>query len=261
MSTTFVKDSIKASTKTHDKSEFKSDLDRDDEDDESNNSDMNLSQSDEEETIEAETDADADADTNLDGLDPDPDVDNDDCVSDIDSETTSKPKRSAKVHTYKLKRYTGNFDSVRENMLQKFVDCVDSITNDHDAAQIENDLFVFCDSKHPNDPEKFYKSYVNDALQIIHLLKFDKKKSVNLIRNLIKSDQILWADSVFDSHKQSDASELNLIENPIKVQEGIHTCKSCGSKKAYVVQLQICKSDEGFTTFCTCANCGKKWTL
>lgn len=47
--------------------------------------------------------------------------------------------------------------------------------------------------------------------------------------------------------------------NPPHVEEGVHQCKKCKSRKTYSYQLQTRSADEPMTNFVTCADCGNRW--
>lgn len=49
------------------------------------------------------------------------------------------------------------------------------------------------------------------------------------------------------------------IVNPPQVEEGVHKCSQCGSKKTWSYQLQTRSADEPMTNFVTCVSCGKRW--
>jgi DNA-directed RNA polymerase subunit M/transcription elongation factor TFIIS len=52
-----------------------------------------------------------------------------------------------------------------------------------------------------------------------------------------------------------------MMNKPLEVAEGVEKCRKCPSWKVYSYQLQIRGGDEGVTTFCTCSECGAKWSF
>jgi DNA-directed RNA polymerase subunit M/transcription elongation factor TFIIS len=52
-----------------------------------------------------------------------------------------------------------------------------------------------------------------------------------------------------------------MMNNPLEVAEGVEKCRKCPSWKVYSYQLQTRGGDEGVTTFCTCSECGAKWSF
>ena len=79
-------------------------------------------------------------------------------------------------------------------------------------------------------------------------------------KSLIKKD-----DELFNRYekyiplKNKQSANDNLLENPMKVDEGIFTCSKCKSQKTLSYQKQTRGADEPMTNFITCYNCGKKW--
>ena len=63
----------------------------------------------------------------------------------------------------------------------------------------------------------------------------------------------------FDEVREKMREEQAFIDNPIQVEEGVMQCGKCKSFKTYCYQKQMRGSDEGFSTFASCFNCGAQW--
>lgn len=70
--------------------------------------------------------------------------------------------------------------------------------------------------------------------------------------------EIGWDHPVFDTVKQLMEEEKKFADNPIEVEEGVMQCAHCKSFRTYSYQKQVRKSDEGFTVFVFCFDCGKQ---
>lgn len=83
-----------------------------------------------------------------------------------------------------------------------------------------------------------------------------QKIEQDIVKNTLTWNSECWAEL-----KQEQADLDDFITNPLQVEEGVETCKKCGSKRTFSKQLQVRSSDEGFTTFCACAQCGTRWRI
>ena len=69
-----------------------------------------------------------------------------------------------------------------------------------------------------------------------------------------------WGHEAFDRVKRLIEEEERFIKNPIEIEEGVMPCHRCKSSRTYSYQKQVRRADEGFTTFCSCFECGSQWT-
>lgn len=54
------------------------------------------------------------------------------------------------------------------------------------------------------------------------------------------------------------AEQDEFTEHPFQVEEGVVECR-CGSKRTFSTQVQTRSSDEGYSLFVQCVECGAKW--
>lgn len=68
-----------------------------------------------------------------------------------------------------------------------------------------------------------------------------------------------WKHPSFVSvrHKQKEFDDY--IKHPIDVEEGVVTCRRCGSKKVYSTSIQTRAADEPLSVYAHCVNCRNKW--
>jgi DNA-directed RNA polymerase subunit M/transcription elongation factor TFIIS len=79
---------------------------------------------------------------------------------------------------------------------------------------------------------------------------------------LLKTDQVEWKDPVFDEFNILRKMEESVGSNEtVEIEDGMYTCRHCGSVKTRQIQIQIRSADEGMTNFIICANrkCRKMW--
>lgn len=75
----------------------------------------------------------------------------------------------------------------------------------------------------------------------------------------IKDGNTGWKHKCFDDMSRRIAEQNEFIENPFEVEEGVHTCRKCGSKRVFSYNRQVRGGDEGTGVFCECAACHCKW--
>jgi DNA-directed RNA polymerase subunit M/transcription elongation factor TFIIS len=85
-------------------------------------------------------------------------------------------------------------------------------------------------------------------------------------KTFMKNVMFILDDNIYDTtiykNEQNELKERdNFVSNPFTVEEGVMQCNKCGSKKTYSQSKQVRSADEGFSTFCMCANCGAKWRI
>ena len=104
--------------------------------------------------------------------------------------------------------------------------------------------------------EKYY-TYDEFLYEIIGYY-YKCNKNLNNLLTLLYKEQVGFNHPVYDTYKLKEIEEDNFITKPFEVEEGVMECK-CGSKKTISFQRQVRSSDEGFTIFCQCVECGNKW--
>ena len=85
------------------------------------------------------------------------------------------------------------------------------------------------------------------------------QKPIKEIYRSIKAGEIGWNHRSFHAMSQRIAEQNEFIENPFEVEEGVHTCQKCGSKRVFSYNRQVRGGDEGTGVFCECVACHCKW--
>ena len=85
------------------------------------------------------------------------------------------------------------------------------------------------------------------------------KKPIKEIYRDIKAGKIGWKHRSFHVMAQRTAEQNDFIENPFEVEEGVHICRKCGSKRVFSYNRQVRSGDEGTSVFCECVACRAKW--
>lgn len=83
--------------------------------------------------------------------------------------------------------------------------------------------------------------------------------SIKEIYRSVKNENIGWKHKCFDDMARRISEQNEFIENPFEVEEGVHTCRKCGSKRVFSYNRQVRGGDEGTGVFCECAACHCKW--
>lgn len=68
-----------------------------------------------------------------------------------------------------------------------------------------------------------------------------------------------WKHPSFSSYRRKQKEFDDYIKHPIEVEEGVVTCKRCGSNKVYSTSIQTRASDEALSVYAHCVNCRNKW--
>ena len=77
------------------------------------------------------------------------------------------------------------------------------------------------------------------------------KRNINDISN--------WNSEIYAPYEAQISSEITSLIKPAQVEEGVHMCKSCKSKRTMSISVQTRSGDEAMTQFISCTNCGKRW--
>ena len=90
--------------------------------------------------------------------------------------------------------------------------------------------------------------------------KFNMKKLSEVLQ-LIKTNQLNYQSSFYDSYRNDVLKEIKKLQTPIEVLEGIFTCPKCHSTKTYHYGIQTRSGDEAMTVFIHCQNkhCKYAW--
>ena len=76
---------------------------------------------------------------------------------------------------------------------------------------------------------------------------------------MIKDRKMGWNHHSYHIMSQRINEQNDFIENPFEVEEGVHQCRGCGSKRVFSYSKQVRSSDEGTSVFCECVACHIKW--
>jgi len=105
--------------------------------------------------------------------------------------------------------------------------------------------------------KEFWKLYTDLLFNLCNKLNI---KNLKELLSQLQQDQIELKDPFFEEH-----AVLRQMEESIgvssEVEDGMYTCRHCGSTKTQQFQLQLRSGDEGMTNFIVCANskCRKMW--
>ena len=103
--------------------------------------------------------------------------------------------------------------------------------------------------------EDNYKYSIYQVLSDIQL-----QKPIKEIYRSIIAGELGWNHHSFHDMSQRLAEQNEFIANPFEVEEGVHTCQKCGSKRVFSYNKQCRGGDEGTSVFCECAACHCKWS-
>ena len=101
--------------------------------------------------------------------------------------------------------------------------------------------------------------YVELLYQVVNDILVNKTDSAKIMSNL-EDRKILRNHPDFYQLSLDENEQNNFIIKPFEVEEGISTCKKCGSKRVFSYQKQSRSSDEPSTTYCECVACRSRWT-
>ena len=105
-----------------------------------------------------------------------------------------------------------------------------------------------------SDIEDTYNCVIYQVLSDIQDLK-----PIKDIYRSIRAGEIGWKHHSFHGTSERFDEQNEFIENPFEVEEGVHTCQKCGSKRVFSYNKQCRGGDEGTSVFCECFACHCKW--
>jgi DNA-directed RNA polymerase subunit M/transcription elongation factor TFIIS len=103
------------------------------------------------------------------------------------------------------------------------------------------------------------EEYIRIVYDVLVLIR-EKEPLTNILK-MVKENKIGLNSSKFEAIYEEVAEKDNFLDNPFSVEEGVLECGKCGSKRTFSYSKQVRRSDEGFTTFCLCSNCGARWRI
>ena len=106
-----------------------------------------------------------------------------------------------------------------------------------------------------------------------HLFTIISNLNNETIQNKLKNKEIKVHEIAFMTHQEMNEKrweklleakklkEENMYAPKLEASTDDFTCGRCKSKKCTYYQLQTRSADEPMTTFVTCLNCGKRWSI
>lgn len=98
-----------------------------------------------------------------------------------------------------------------------------------------------------------------DQLHIDDQYELSFIKDESRLRHILKHKKYGFGNTCFDKFAQIKREQDEFIEKPFEVEEGIFTCRACGSKKTLSYAKQVRSCDEGMSVFVTCIKCKESW--
>ncbi len=128
------------------------------------------------------------------------------------------------------------------------------LNNKKNIIILERSVYETVVAKNSDIIEDAYK----DAIYQI-VFDIQNKMSIKEIYRQIRAGMIGWKHHSFYNMCLRIAEQNEFIENPFEVEEGVHTCRKCGSRRVFSYNRQVRGGDEGTGVFCECAACHCKW--
>ena len=91
------------------------------------------------------------------------------------------------------------------------------------------------------------------------VINFHNSHKIKDVYREIKMRKILWKHKTLKKIADDMIEQNDFIENPFEIEEGIHLCFKCGSRRVFSYNKQVRGSDEGTSVFCECVACHAKW--
>ena len=123
------------------------------------------------------------------------------------------------------------------------------LKNKKDIGKIERAIYS------TDQKEKSYKLAIYQVISDL-----TEKKTVKEVLNNIQQGKTGWKHPSFCEMAKRIDEQNGFIENPFEVEEGVHTCQKCNSKRVFSYNKQCRGGDEGTSVFCECVACHCKWT-
>ncbi len=134
-----------------------------------------------------------------------------------------------------------------------------------ESKAIENKVYsiIFPDEDEQTDAQ--LRKYQHVFYNIVSISKKYKEARKDLKATILASKDLKdLENAMYMTHRQLKDNQRmrdEYITSPVDVEEGVMQCNKCGSMRTFSSQKQVRSGDEGFSTFCACANCGAKWRI
>lgn len=196
----------------------------------------------------------------------------------------TNPPKVAKAKRIKKKKGADDIvipNYLMEDVREKTIECLKKYTTEKNAKTVERCIYnhtvrkialSLCRAVKKTDLGKdfFKKTYTMITIEIIFSIAKGAKCN-DSISNL-ESNKTGLKSIGFRNEQFNDNQETDNIKNPPKVMRGIHTCSVCikdpdrkndpdRGKRVDWYQKQTRSCDEPSRNFCSCMDCGKKWSF
>ncbi len=150
-------------------------------------------------------------------------------------------------------------------MREEILELLNEYFTKKDSKSIENKIYSIVFPVEDEQTDEQLEVYQHVTYNIISVMK-KYKDSKTLVKSAIMGSDTMedLEDAMYMTHKQLKENQKmrdEYITSPIDVEEGVMQCNKCGSMRTFSTQKQVRSADEGFSTFCMCANCGAKWRI
>lgn len=87
-----------------------------------------------------------------------------------------------------------------------------------------------------------------------------KQDSIQEIINLLNTHAYQnWQHPMFQKYRLREQEQIDFLEAPIQVEEGVLQCGKCGSKRTLSYAKQVRAGDEATSVFAQCVQCNHRW--
>jgi len=77
----------------------------------------------------------------------------------------------------------------------------------------------------------------------------------------LNDGRVLWHHPDLDAIREEIDEQDRFIESPPEVDEGVISCRKCGSNRTFSYSKQTRRGDEATTVFVKCSKCQAAWRI
>lgn len=169
-------------------------------------------------------------------------------------------KRSYKLTELDPKNLFEKFNKLQIKKIKEKIELID--------VQSKNEKFIFnlilqlqCQYNEALKAGQTNSAIFKKIVSVLDSFIISDKKIKTQITQIKQIEPTFWHLDAYSNARQLDDQIISHIQEPIKVAKGAHQCKQCKSDRTYSYQQSLRSLDEASTTFITCANCNKRWTV
>lgn len=161
----------------------------------------------------------------------------------------------SKHNSYERPKCLVQFADIRKNFIAEMC----KITKKKFITELNKlENLIFDIDQNDKDNYIFYATQVlDDFKKIARIRKADLSNKIEEIN----AGKYGFTHSSFSKQIEDEFFEIEYVKVPIKVEDGIFTCKSCGSKKVFQYSRQMKSGDENTSVINICGNCSKTWVI